>query len=144
MDILYSLDWYDGPRSGVADYNGQPHFFESQWADIGTADEDWFKLSPITKEVFEQEIELWGLWKKWKAAYDAGLTEQEYHPFLPADRLRGEELEELQKTQLKLDEESYLIAQADFVSIKQVLPHAADAEMMVEWTILSEPPTPDR
>jgi hypothetical protein len=26
-------DFYDGPRLGVADYNGQPHLYESRWDD---------------------------------------------------------------------------------------------------------------
>lgn len=40
--------WYDGPRIGVADFEGRPHRFESTFADIDSDAEDQFLLWPIT------------------------------------------------------------------------------------------------
>lgn len=33
FERVYSHDWYDGPRTGVADYKGQPPLFASEWDD---------------------------------------------------------------------------------------------------------------
>jgi hypothetical protein len=46
-------DYYDGPRSGVVDYNGHPHFYRSIYLDSPdwTADEDRFELSPVSPDV---------------------------------------------------------------------------------------------
>jgi hypothetical protein len=141
MDFVYSFDWYDGPRSGVADYDGRPHYFESQWADIDHIDEDWFKLSPIAQEVFELEIERERLWGKYAAASKLGIVGPEHHPFLPADRPRGEALIQLLEKVLRIDEAQCLIGKAEFVPLDEQTRQTTKAEMIVDWTILSNPPS---
>ena len=50
--------WYDGPRSGIADYLGKPHVFESLWATGGGG--CWaglFLLMPIDEETFALAME---------------------------------------------------------------------------------------
>ena len=143
MDNLYTFDWYDGPRSGVADYNGRPHFYESQWADIGEL-EDWFKLSPVPEEVFEQALEYWRLWKKWQTAHAGGTVGTEHHPFLPIDRPRGEELLRILSHKLKIDETDYLIAQADFAPVDELTCQSNDVEMLVHWKVLETAPSESR
>ena len=51
-------DYYDGPRKGIADFNGQPHVFEAESQDN---DDDFstFVLSPTTGEVFRLSLEDW-------------------------------------------------------------------------------------
>jgi hypothetical protein len=65
--------------------------------------DDWFKLSPILQEVFELELERWQLWTSYQAANQAGLVGDEHHPYLPNDRLRGEELSQMLEKQLVID-----------------------------------------
>jgi hypothetical protein len=144
MDLVYSFDWYDGPRSGVADYDGRPHYFESQWADIDHIDKDWFKLSPISQEVFELELERERLWRKYAEASTIGIVGPEHHPFLPADRPRGEELLQLLKKALTIGEEQHLIGRAEFVSIDEQTRQTTGAEMIVKWKILLNPPCESR
>jgi hypothetical protein len=144
MDNVYTFDWYDGPRSGVADYNGQPYFFESQWVDVGSVDKDWYMLSPIPKALFEQEVEYWKLWKKYEAAYAAGEIGPEHHPFLLLDRPRGDELLQKLQCQLKIDIENHLIAQAQFSPIDEQTRQTVGIEMQVRWVILSTPPSESR
>ncbi|OON69048.1 hypothetical protein [Hymenobacter sp. CRA2] len=141
MDRLYSFDWYDGIRGGVATYNGQPCYFESQCVDIFTQGVDWFKLSPISNEAFEQEIEQWTLWRKYDAAFRAGLVGAEHHPFLPEDGEKGEELQRRLNHQLVIDENNVLIAQAEFFGLDEQIKQADEAELEVRWTILSAPPS---
>jgi hypothetical protein len=135
-DFVYSYDWYDGPRSGVADYEGKPYFFVSQWIDVYTQKEDWFKLSPISQEIFELELERWKLWTNYQAANQAGLVGNEYHPYLPSDRLRGEALTQMLEKQLVIDEANCLIAQAIFIPLDVQTMQAMQVEMIVKWELL--------
>ena len=144
MDFVYSFDWYDGPRSGVADYDGRPHYFESQWADIDHIDEDWFKLSPISQEVFELELEREHLWDKYAAASAIGILGPEHHPFLPSDRPRGEELIQILEKTLKIDEAQQMLSKAEFAPINEQSRQDIKARMMVKWIMLPEPPSESR
>ena len=144
MDSVYSFDWYDGPRSGIADYNGQPYFFESQWANLGSSGDDWFKLSPVSEEVFRLELERWSLWKRYEAAFHAEEVATEHHPFLPADRMRGEELKRLLEGCLKIDGYNHLIAEASFEPVTNQTQQEDNVEMIVCWKILAEAPCDSR
>ncbi|MDJ0366983.1 hypothetical protein QMK33_17680 [Hymenobacter sp. H14-R3] len=144
MDYVYSLDWYDGPRSGIADYNGQPYFFESQWSNIGNGLGDWYKLSPVSKEVLQLELERWRLWKKYEVASKVKAVGEEHHPFLPSDQTRGEQLTILLEGRLGIDEHDYLIAEAIFEPVLVQPQQENNAEMVVCWTILTEAPCESR
>jgi hypothetical protein len=129
---------------GVADYDGHPHYFESQWADIGHVNEDWFKLSPISQEIFGLELERERLWGKYAVASAIGTVGPEHHPFLPADRPRGEELLQMLEKRLRIDEEQLIIARAESIPINEQTRQLTGAEMTVRWTILPNPPSESR
>lgn len=51
-------DWYDGPRSGYADYRQNPHFYRSLFLDIENSDdynhdEERFELTPVSAQVLK-------------------------------------------------------------------------------------------
>ena len=58
-ETIYVIeDWYDGPRSGFADYRQQPHFYRSLHLDGDNhshydPDEDRFELTPVSAQVLE-------------------------------------------------------------------------------------------
>ncbi|MET4106586.1 hypothetical protein [Hymenobacter sp. UYP22] len=141
MDKVYSFDWYDGVRGGVATYNGQPCYFESQCVDIFTDGTDWFKLSPISEAAFEQNKEQWALWRIYDAAFQAGQIGIEHHPFLPENRERGEELQQQLEHQLIIDDNNFMIAQAEFLGLDKQMQRMDRAEMEVRWNILLAPPS---
>jgi hypothetical protein len=94
-DKVYTVpDWYDGPRRGIANFEGEPHLFESEFADIEDAD-DVFVLSPVSDETFRLALEKWQIWRRWERAFHAGETPMDTHPALPEDRKRWEELQRL-------------------------------------------------
>ncbi len=79
-------DYYDGARAGVADFNGQPHYYECQFDE---AKDDWsdvFLLKPIDSETFRLALEDWDIWERWNAAYEDGRVSLDTHPALPEDR----------------------------------------------------------
>lgn len=104
FEIVHTLpDWYDGPRRGIADCNGTPHLFESEWTDIQGVDEDTFLLVPVPPDVFQLALEDWAIWLRWETAFHNGLTTKETHPALPEDRPRHEELSQLLEGRLVVD-----------------------------------------
>jgi hypothetical protein len=50
FEAVHSVDeYYDGPRTGIADYHGRPHVYRSVYLDHveWNADEDRFELAPV-------------------------------------------------------------------------------------------------
>ena len=89
-------DWYDGPRGGIANYEGKPHLFQSLFKDIGSEyEEDVFLLWPISPEAMALAREDWEIWRRWEKAFHAKDTSKETHPALPEDRARYEQLQPL-------------------------------------------------
>ena len=96
-------DWYDGPRGGIADYQGHPHLFASEWRDSGSGGTDTFLLSPVDEATFRLALEDWAIWLRWKSAFDQGRVPLDTHPALPEERTRHEELQHLLEGRLVVD-----------------------------------------
>ena len=96
FERVYTMtDYYDGPRGGIADFEGHPHAYASLFnEDIGNFDET-FLLMPIDEELFRLALEDWAIWLRWEDAYHAGKTPLDTHPALSEERARHEELKRL-------------------------------------------------
>ncbi|MDQ4080496.1 MAG: hypothetical protein M3125_07025 [Gemmatimonadota bacterium] len=61
FERVYTIDeWDEGPRSGVANFAGVPHYFRS----VGDSRER-FELTPLPREVFELILEADALFHRW-------------------------------------------------------------------------------
>ena len=73
-------DYFDGPRTGLADYCGHPHYFVCNF-DSGADDySDVFTLAPIDDETFALALKQWTIWREWETAFHAGVVTQDSHP----------------------------------------------------------------
>ena len=73
MEIVHAVwDFYDSPRTGVADYRGQPHYFSCQWDSAADDYSHTYALSPIDSGTFDLVMEQWAIWRKWEFAFQAG------------------------------------------------------------------------
>lgn len=86
-------DYYDGPRAGLANFRGTPHYYESQWDDLNDDWQDSYLLWSVPAETFTLALESWWIWLRWETAFYAGDTNQDTHPALPDERKRHDELE---------------------------------------------------
>lgn len=92
-------DYYDGPRSGVAEFDGQPHYYRSLYLDTPqwNPDEDRFELSPVTPEVLTAACEAAAIFKRWdtmrQATPDFAYTDEDFGA-LPEERARNRELKQ--------------------------------------------------
>ena len=90
---LYTVtEYYDGPRRGIADFNGTLHLFASEFENE-TQEFGLYRLSPVTEEVLPLAFEDWVTWRRWDTAFHQGFITIETHPALPEDTSRHLELE---------------------------------------------------
>jgi hypothetical protein len=134
---VYSLwDYYDGPRTGIADYRGRPHHYSSEWSATEDGYADTFILTPISDEALQLALEYERIWRKWRSAFDRGAVSQDSHPALPGQNQR---FVELQSTLDKLVEEApddlRIRATGDFRprKAKKNMSSATPKELEVEW-----------
>lgn len=116
FENVYAItDWYDGARKGVADLNGQPHYFENCWLEDKQFWSDIFLLRLIDDETFALFIEDWEIWLRWEKAFKDEKTSQETHPCLPEDKQRHIELKSILDQRLITCFETDIKANAEFV-----------------------------
>jgi len=117
FERVYTVtDYYDGPRSGIADFGGHPHVYRSLYLDRDTwdLDEDRFELSPISTADLELALEDWAIFCRWRDAFDAGRTALDTHPALPEDRARWEEIARLLAHRLGIDPDHRVLVRGAF------------------------------
>ena len=69
FERVYTMtDYHDGPREGVADFNGAPYKYRALFVPFDERDFDAFELSPLTPAVFALEAEAWAIWCRFEAA----------------------------------------------------------------------------
>jgi hypothetical protein len=86
-------DFFDRPRSGVADWDGVPHAYKCRWNDAADDWDEIFSLAPLGSAEMAAIMEQWAIWLRWRAAHDAGtLTPEDHHPALARDRARYDAL----------------------------------------------------
>ncbi|MET9888104.1 hypothetical protein ABZZ20_34280 [Streptomyces sp. NPDC006430] len=74
--VYVELEWYSGPRAGLADVDGRPHYFQGY--DWGEADE--YSVWPASNAAVELEREQWAIFARWNELHEAGTVGPETHP----------------------------------------------------------------
>lgn len=94
-------DIYDGVRSGIADYLGEPHYFECVVDDQEQEYSNNFELKPIDRETLLEAQEQWSIYRAWEAKFHGGSEVLETHPGHGGVNQRYDELERLVKDRLE-------------------------------------------
>ena len=137
-------DYYDGPRAGIASYQGRPHHYLCEWDEARDDYSDTFRLTPIDEETFSLAMEQWSIWEQWESAFRRGEVAQSTHPALPGSNRR---YAELQRTI-----EALLASRPTLSDRKRgTFRSSAAAGKEVEWSDAAtstsdpfDPPNPDR
>ena len=95
--VLAVWDLYDGPRTGIAEYRGNPHYFFCGWDPAADDYSNIFDLSPIDEPTLKLALEQWTIWRSWESDYHAGRVAQDTHPGFGGINLRYDELDLLLK-----------------------------------------------
>jgi hypothetical protein len=68
-EVVFTVDeYYDGPRTGVANYLEKPHFYECPFSPK-TGYSNFYYLTPIDEEVFHLALAAFGIWRKWELVF---------------------------------------------------------------------------
>ncbi|MBW8907661.1 hypothetical protein AB6802_08005 [Mesorhizobium sp. RCC_202] len=73
-------DCWDGVRTGIADLNGSPHYFASQFDHEADEWPDNFKLIPVGPEFMRRAKRNWSIYRAWERKYRAGEADLKSHP----------------------------------------------------------------
>ena len=93
--VYVENDWWDGPRSGVADVLGSPHRFASIFDDESDGWTDAYIVYPIDEETLRLELEQWAIFVEWNERYEAGEADTDSHPGQGGVSRRWDEIEDL-------------------------------------------------
>jgi hypothetical protein len=88
-DVVLAVDEYhDGPRRGVANFRGEPHFFECVFDEGRDEYSECYRLTPLGAEAAEAARENWEIFARWREAFGSGKTDLSTHPALPEETAR--------------------------------------------------------
>ena len=102
-EVHFVIDYWDGPREGVADYRGTPHYFRSVFDEKRDEWSDVFILSQLDQDTYRLLVESKQIWQRWKEAYETGATTFDSHPALREDANPSKELDEIIGRKIELD-----------------------------------------
>ncbi|MBS2534446.1 hypothetical protein KGQ20_16870 [Catenulispora sp. NF23] len=92
--VYVELEWYDGPRAGLADVDGVPHYFEGK--DYDAADEaDEYNVCAASEDALALEREQWAIFARWNERFEAGMVNQDSQPGRGGTNARYDELDVL-------------------------------------------------
>ncbi|WP_150119747.1 hypothetical protein [Collimonas pratensis] len=131
--VLTVNDFYDGPRRGVAEFNGVPHIYEAEFDHSSDEYGDTYFLSPIESNLLALVIEDWEIWTRWQVKFKKGEVSIDSHPALPEDRSRHEMLKHALDGRLETDPACRIYVRGRFW---QSEPEGNWDGTAVEWTQL--------
>ncbi|MFC1403553.1 MULTISPECIES: hypothetical protein [Streptacidiphilus] len=69
--VIAELEWYDGPRVGLVDIDGEPHYFDGYGQYLGD-EADEYRVWPASPAAAELEREQWAIYVDWNERQGAG------------------------------------------------------------------------
>jgi hypothetical protein len=135
-------DYFDGPRSGVADFEGRPHFYDCIFSREADNFTNQFQLTPTSQEGLALALEDWAIWCRWQVAFRAGEATLESHPTLPEDQARHQELRSILEPVLRTDPRSCILRYGLFRLIEDgPLNVGGMRDLQVRWTVSNDSET---
>jgi len=94
--VFVELDWYDGPRAGVAAVAGKPNYFRAVHDyNHGDDDDDTYLVWPAGPEALAWELEQWAIFVAWNELAETGRAGTDTHAGLGGVNARYDELDGL-------------------------------------------------
>lgn len=112
--VLTVDDYCDGPRSGLAELDGDLHVYQAEFDHNTDKYGDTFYLMPIGAELAGLLLERWNIFLRWDAARRKGLVGLEEHPALPEERDLLDRLNHEIGGQLKVEPDAAVFCRGTF------------------------------
>ena len=135
-ELVFTVDeYYDGPRTGVANFQGEPHFYDCIFDQKRDDYSNLFQLTPIDQRTFELALAAWEIWRKWEAAYQQGKVKWGSHPALQADTTKCRKMTKMLERLLKTDPKRSITRIGHFAPIaNERLPKGVLRYFQVKWS----------
>jgi hypothetical protein len=135
--VYVENEWYDGPRAGVANVNGQPHRFVSQFDEEEDEYLGTFLVWPIDEDELALEREQWQIFVTWNELYESGATSTATHPGHLGTNARWDQLSSLLKVARLSVPPNARRARDQLVRIEREPRYAASGpDYQLSWCIL--------
>lgn len=134
-EIVHMIwDIYDGPRSGIANYDSKPCYFNC-WSDPGGGYTERFELARMPDELLKKAKEQWVIYRSWEMEYHTGKVRLETHPGNKGVNPRYDELDDLIKEGISKLHKYRCLFTANFRSLpgQEQLPDGVLRDLEVEW-----------
>jgi len=140
FERVYAIwDIYDGVRTGVADFDGAPHYFARQFDETADDYSGSFQLHAVSAEFLQRTLKHWEIYRAWEYKFNRGDVGLKAHPGHGGIHAEYDEL------QSWLDVEVARLSPlpADYEASFRVLPDQDDLprevlrDMQVAWSKLS-------
>jgi hypothetical protein len=137
FERVYTIwGYWDGPRTGLADYRGRAHHYQCEWSHAEDDYGDVFALTPVDHETLALAMEQWSIWREWELAFHRGEVPQSTHPGMEGTHPRYSDLEARIQAALSAKHVQSLRAVASF-RVRPGEPNPPPGvmrELEVEWT----------
>ena len=136
METVHTVaDYTDGPRSGIADYCGRPHYFRCEWDAAANDYVRTYRLAEIDAETFAIALEQWQIWRRWELAFHSGQASADSHPGRGGRDARYDELERILQSRLgALPARVRVCAALHPAPDAPTLPVGVMRPLLVEWS----------
>ena len=136
--VHFVIDYWDGPRVGVADHCGTPHYFRALFDEERDEWSDVFTLWPLDPDIYQLLIERIEIWQRWQEAYESGATSLDSHPALPEDTNRSNELAEIIERKTDFDQNTAIRLKGSFEADDRTK-LTSHRKWLVRWSKYIEP-----
>jgi hypothetical protein len=131
VHVIY--DYWDQPRTGVADYHGEPHWFENIFDEEHDTYSEDYRLTRLTPEESARAKELSEIFLRWRQAFDRGEVDLSSHPALPQDTERYAELKDGIQSAIKSKAAERFKVSGKFALLGPSMPKREMATFQVQW-----------
>jgi hypothetical protein len=132
--VFAIYDFWDGPRTGIAEFMNAPHFFECVFDQDKDEWSNSFFLIPLGPEAFVAGMDTWNIFLRWRAAFDAGKTSLDTHPALPEDRTKYEESSRILKGEISSGRGNLIQRLGQFEHVEKPDARGLLASWRVRWS----------
>ncbi|MGD0897476.1 MAG: hypothetical protein ABR915_06535 [Thermoguttaceae bacterium] len=137
FEKVYTVEFYwDCPRSGIAEFVGRPHHYESAF-DEAADDYGAFVLRPVNDETLRTALELWEMYVRFYRDHYPGSFPKHDVPVHPSDRDRYLSLWRAYDAAVKSTPPVTTTAKAAFRRVGGRSGPSALATFEVRWTMTS-------
>ena len=139
FEEVYTVwEYYDGPRTGIANFKGELHYFECGWDEALDDYSEMYTLRSIDKEILPLVDELDQIWKDWVTRLHKGEVDAITHPGYKNHNPRFGQLSDLLDKKMKTgDPVAKCRATFQASSGQDNLPQGVPRRIEVKWNLVA-------